>query len=96
MEMVFALTKKYIDNKFIGKLPTEDQIYTLADEFRVLISGIPVTDEEFAEIKKRLPTEIIHSIGYADTLRKRDGKHQQGWYKVSENDGFFGIVIRSI
>lgn len=90
MEIVFNQIRQIIETKYVAKLPTEDQIYTEADTLRVIFDHVyPLTNEEFASIKKRLPENILHSIGYADTLRSRDSEHQRGWYKLSENDGFF-------
>lgn len=90
MEIIFNQIRQIIETKYTNKLPTVDQIYSEAEEIRKIFKvTYPVTDEEFESIKKRLPENILHSIGYADTLRKRDGIHQYGWYKTSVNDGFF-------
>lgn len=90
MEIMFNQIRQIIETKFTNKLPTVDQIYSEADTLREVFKNLyPVTDEEFESIKKRLPENILHSIGYADTLRKRDSAHQYGWYKASVNDGFF-------
>ena len=90
MEIMFNQIRQIIETKFTNKLPTVDQIYSEADALREVFKSLyPVTDEEFESIKKRLPENILHSIGYADTLRKRDSAHQYGWYKASVNDGFF-------
>ena len=90
MEIMFNQIRQIIETKFTNKLPTVDQIYSEADALREVFKTLyPVTDEEFESIKKRLPENILHSIGYADTLRKRDSAHQYGWYKASVNDGFF-------
>lgn len=90
MEIIFNQIRQIIETKFTNKLPTVDQIYAEADDLREVFEKLyPVTDEEFESIKKRLPENILHSIGYADTLRKRDSAHQYGWYKASVNDGFF-------
>lgn len=90
MEIMFNQIRQIIETKFTNRLPTVDQIYSEADELREVFKPLyPVTDEEFESIKKRLPENILHSIGYADTLRKRDSAHQYGWYKASVNDGFF-------
>lgn len=97
MEIIFNQIRQIIETKFTNKLPTVDQIYSEADTLREVFKALyPVTDEEFESIKKRLPENILHSIGYADTLRKRDSAHQYGWYKASVNDGFFGIDIKTI
>ena len=90
MEIMFNQIRQIIETKYVNKLPTVDQIYSEADDLREVFNVLyPVTDEEFKNLKKRLPENILHSIGYADTLRKRDGSHQYGWYKTSINDGFF-------
>lgn len=90
MEIMFSQIRQIIETKYATKLPTEDQIYAEADTLRQIFDNTyPLTDEEYASIKKRLPENILHSIGYANTLRSRDSEHQQGWYKSSENDGFF-------
>ncbi len=90
MEIMFNQIRQIIETKFTNKLPTVDQIYSEADALREVFKTLyPVTDEEFESIKKRLPENILHSIGYADTLRKRDSAHQYGWYKSSVNNGFF-------
>lgn len=90
MEIIFNQVRQIIETKYTNKLPTVDQIYSEAEELREIFTGVyPVTDDEFESIKKRLPENILHTIGYADTLRKRDGSHQCGWYKASENDGYF-------
>lgn len=87
---VEELLRQIIETKFTNKLPTVDQIYSEADALREVFKDLyPMTDKEFESIKKRLPENILHSIGYADTLRKRDSAHQYGWYKASVNDGFF-------
>ena len=90
MEIVFNQIRQIIETKYTNKLPTVDQIYSEAESLReILKSMYPVSEDEFESIKKRLPENILHSIGYADTLRMRDSSHQYGWYKLSENDGFF-------
>ena len=90
MEIVFNQVRQIIETKYSSKLPTEDQIYSEADTMRDILSSVyPLSDEEYAELKKRLPESILHSIGYADTLRARDSEHQHGWYALSENDSFF-------
>lgn len=90
MEIMFNQIRQIIETKYSSKLPTEDQIIAEAESLRKVFDKVyPLSDEEFESIKKRLPENIIHSIGYADTLRSRDNTHQQGWYKLSENDGYF-------
>ena len=90
MEILFNLIRTAVESEYTDKLPTVDRIDSKAEELRENLKKIyPVTDDEFDSIKKRLPENILHSIGYADTLRKRDSSHQYGWYKASENDGFF-------
>lgn len=90
MEVLFQQIRQIIETKYTSKLPTEDQILAEAEQLRQIFSGVyPVSDAEFESIKKRLPEHILHSIGYADTLRSRDSDHQVGWYHLNENDGFF-------
>ena len=90
MEILQNLIKVAVDSEYIEKLPTEDQIYIKADEMRAGLEALyPVTDEEYASLRKRLPSIIVHSIGYADTLTKRDGKHQEGWYANRDIDNYF-------
>lgn len=90
MEILFEQIRRIIETKYVSKLPTEDQIIAEAGLMRrIFLSEYPVSDEEFENIKKRLPENILHSIGYADTLRSRDSEHQTGWYNLSENDNFF-------
>lgn len=96
MEILFEQIKTIVETKFGSKYPTEDQIYAEADQLRTVFAPLyPVTDEEFASIKKRLPQHIIHSIGYADTLRSRDSDHQVGWYALTEKDHYFWDRFRT-
>ena len=90
MEMIFNLTKTVINTKYIDRLPTEDQIYDELDAMRNSMDAqFPLSDEEYAELKKYTPSQIIHSIGFAKTLTFDDGLHQKGWYFNQTNDGFF-------
>lgn len=89
MKYIFEQTRNTIDLKYKTKLPTVDQIYVEADFIRSVFSNYyPISDDEFRSIKKLLPENILHSIGYADTLRGRDSEHQS-WYFVHENDVYF-------
>ena len=90
MMMLESQIKVYIDNTYRDKLPTEDQIFMAADQLREALKMLfPVSDEEFAELKRQLPALIVHSIGYADTLKKRDSKHQEGWYANRDIDNYY-------
>lgn len=90
MEMVLNLTKTVINTKYIEKLPTEDQIYDELDTMRATLSvRFPLSDEEYAELKKYMPSQIRHSIGFAKTLVFDDGIHQKGWYFTQSNDSYF-------
>ena len=96
MEIVFQQIRQIVETKYASKLPTEDQIYTEADALRKVFAELyPLSDEEFESLKKRLPEHIIHSIGYADTLRSRDSEHQVGWYLQNDNDGYFWNRFRT-
>lgn len=89
MEQIIGLIKQAISVEYEESLPTEDQIISKADEMRKALNMLyPITDEEYDEIKQRLPKEIIHSIGYADTLSDRDSKHVF-WYQTRETDSYF-------
>lgn len=90
MEIVFQQIVNLVNTKYTDRLPTEDQIYTEAEALRVAFSSLyPLTDEEFLSIKKRLPEQIIHSIGYAVSLHYNDDDHQEGWYDLVSSDDFF-------
>ena len=53
MENLQNLIKVSVDNEYTEKLPTEDQIYIIADKMREALQGLyPVTDEEYAFFKK--------------------------------------------
>ena len=96
MEIVFQQIRQIVETKYGSKLPTEDQIYAEADQLRAVFASIyPLSDDEYESIKKQLPEHIIHSIGYADTLRSRDSEHQVGWYLANENDGYFWNRFRT-
>lgn len=96
MEIVFQQIRQIVETKYASKLPTEDQIYTEADALRKVFAELyPLSDAEFESLKKRLPEHIIHSIGYADTLRSRDSEHQVGWYLQNDNDGYFWDRFRT-
>lgn len=89
MEYIFEQAKNAIEMKYKSKLPTVDQIFAEAEFIRKIYKDYyPVSEDEFKSIKKRLPENILHSIGYADTLRGRDSKHQS-WYFLIENEDFF-------
>lgn len=48
METLQNLIKVSVDNEYTEKLPTEDQIYIIADKMREALQGLyPVTDEEY-------------------------------------------------
>lgn len=90
MEIVFQQIVNIVNTKYSEKLPTEDQIFAEADALRTAFSMLyPLTDEEYASIKKRLLEHIIHSIGYAVSLHYNDDDHQEGWYDLISTDDFF-------
>lgn len=89
MEYLYANAKATIEVKYKDDLPTLDQIYEQAGFVRsMLASMFPINDDEFKSVKKRLSDGILHSIGYAATLRGRDSSHQS-WYFVHENESFY-------
>lgn len=90
MEIVFQQIVNIVNTKYADKLPTEDQIYAEADALRgVFASLYPLTDDEYQSIRKRLPEQIIHSIGYAVSLHYNDDDHQEGWYDLVSTDDYF-------
>lgn len=95
MEMIFNQTKAMIETVYKDKQPTADQIYDQAQSIRnaFSITGMCViSDEEFEQVKKELSAHIVHSIGYASTLRSRDeDNHEKNWYVNNQNDHFFWI-----
>jgi len=89
MEYIYANAKSTIEVKYKDDLPTLDQIYEQAELVRSMFEPMfPINDDEFKSVKKRLSDGILHSIGYAATLRGRDSNHQS-WYFVHENDSFY-------
>ena len=89
MKYIVNTVTSMINSKFGDELPTIEDIHAEAETIRTAFSAIyPVTDEEFAQIKITLSSNILHSIGVAITLRGRDSAHQS-WYFVQENDGFY-------
>ncbi len=90
MEIVFQQIVNIVNTKYSDKLPTEDQIYAEADALRVAFSSLyPLTDAEYENLRKRLPEQIIHSIGYAVSLHYNDDDHQAGWYDLISPDDYF-------
>ncbi len=90
MEIVFQQIVNIINTKYADKLPTEDQIYAEAEALRVAFATLyPLTDEEFMSLKRRLPEQIIHSIGYAVSLHYNDDNHQEGWYDLINTNDYF-------
>ena len=78
-----------INRKYGDSLPTLEQINEEAEVIRKAFNVLyPVSDDDFVQIKKTLATNILHTIGFAVTLRGRDAEHQS-WYHVQENDGFY-------
>lgn len=83
------LARKYIEEKYSDSLPSREDIEQGAEEFRKMFSGLPISDEDFELIKKRLPGEIMHTIGEATTLEKRDAGHTKGWFLPAFDSQFF-------
>lgn len=89
IEYIVANARAMIEVKYGDDLPTLDQIYEQAEVVRSTFALMfPINDDEFKRVKKRLSDEILHSIGYAATLRGRDSDHQS-WYFVHEDDSFY-------
>ena len=89
MQYIVDSTTAMVNRKFGDTLPTLDQINAEAEMIRGAFSSLyPVSDDEFEQVKKVLATDILHTIGFAVTLRGRDAENQS-WYFVQENDGYF-------
>ncbi|WP_319403021.1 Z1 domain-containing protein [uncultured Anaeromusa sp.] len=89
MEYIYVSAKSMIEVIYKENLPTLEQIYEQAESVRnAFAKQYPITDDEFTRVKKELSNGILHSIGYAATLKGRDSNHQS-WYFVHENDSFY-------
>ena len=90
MKMIVDTTISMLLTKKGDDIPTLDEINEQADETRTLFSGLyPVSDEEFAQIKKHLAASILHKIGDAHTLRGKNTDGHKPWYFLQENDGYY-------
>ena len=91
MQYIVDSTTALVNRKYGDALPTLEQINAEAEIIRNAFSSVyPVSDDEFEQVKKTLATDILHTIGFAITLRGRDAEHQS-WYYVQENDGYLGM-----
>ena len=89
MQYLMNTVTSVINTKYGNTMPSLEQIHEEAVNLRIAFSGIyPITDEEFAQVKQKLETNILHTIGDAVTLKGRDSNHQS-WYLVHDNDGFY-------
>lgn len=89
MKYLVGIVTSTIHTEFGDELPTLDQINEKADLMRTALQAVyPVSDDEFAQVKRKLASEILHKIGTAITLRGHDAEHQS-WYFAQENDGFY-------
>ena len=89
MQYLIDTVTVMINRKYDDELPTLEQINAGSDAMRVALNSLyPISDEEFAQVKKTLASNILHTIGVAITLKGTDSAHQS-WYLVQENDGFY-------
>lgn len=89
MKYLVGIVTSTIHTEFGDELPTLDQINEKAELMRTALQAVyPVSDDEFAQVKRRLASEILHKIGTAVTLRGHDAEHQS-WYFAQGNDGFY-------
>lgn len=87
--MIINQVTAAINNEFGDELPTIEQINDKAATFRKIFSSLyPISDMEFIRVKKELAANILHSIGFATTLRGHDAEHQS-WYFIQENYGYY-------
>lgn len=79
-----------INSKYKDSLPTEEDIFEIADSIHKRMNeAFPISDEEYQDLLHRLPEEIIHTVGDAETLRARNSKHQKAWYTSRIIDSYF-------
>lgn len=89
MQYLIDTVTVMINRKYDDELPTLEQINAESDAMRAALNSLyPISDEEFAQVKKTLASNILHTIGVAITLKGTDSAHQS-WYLVQENDGFY-------
>lgn len=89
MKYIVGLTTAIINTKYDTELPSLEQINNEAELMRIsMAERYPVNDEEFAQIKKVLATNVLHTIGEAITLRGKDSEHQS-WYRTQEHEDFY-------
>lgn len=89
MQYVVDNTTVMINAKFGETLPTLEQINNEADFIRQAFSNrYPISDAEYAQVKKVLASNILHTIGSAISLKGKDADHQS-WYSVEDNDGYY-------
>lgn len=89
MKIFADAIRSIIDNKTGDEIPSLEQINAITDAYgpnmRVMF---PMSDEEYIEVKKYLASTILHTIGYAVSLKGHDSTHKT-WYFLNENDGFY-------
>lgn len=88
-EMLYGQIYAAINTKFKDDIPTVEDISSMADNLRNVLSSLyPISDDEFNQIKRRLNADIYHKIGEAVTIRGADSNHKP-WYFTHTNDGFY-------
>lgn len=89
MKLLADAIRSIIDNKTGDDIPSLEQINEITDFYgpgmRAMFS---MSDEEYLEVRKYLASTILHTIGYAVSLKGHDATHKT-WYFLNENDGFF-------
>ncbi len=89
MELMASSIINIINTSFGDSIPSLDDINNIVDRygptFRI---AMPMSDEEYTEVKRYIASKVSHTIGYALTLKGQDATHQS-WYFLQENDGFY-------
>lgn len=89
MKYLVGIVTSTIHTEFGDDLPTLDQINEKAELMRTVLQDVyAISNDEFAQVKRRLASEILHKIGTAVTLRGHDAEHQS-WYYAQENNGYY-------
>ena len=89
MKLFTNAVRSIIDTKFGDEIPSLDQINEITESYGAGMRALfPMTEDEYLEAKKYLASTILHTIGYAVSLKGHDATHKT-WYFLQENDGFY-------
>lgn len=89
MKLFTNAVRSIIDTKFGDEIPSLDQINEITEAYGAGMRELfHITEDEYLEVKKYLASTILHTIGYAVSLKGHDATHKT-WYFLEENDGFY-------